>query len=351
MTLEEYSKELENFHTQNNEKINDIWTLLEEVKLFFYNNFEKIDDKEFNFVHLRGKDYTEKKRNFKKKLQSVTEQLENAIFEMVKGNSGKAIQSFYEILFDRDGKCKVKTFNINANASFYRMRSAEKYNTFSREEMFHIPFDMLSRVGSLRFNKAGFPCLYLASSLYIAWEELRRPSFSEVNFALFKNIRPLKLLDLTISHKCDSYSKFLMAFLALLSCTNVKDDKKSFKFEYLVSNIILDVLILNNHKGGCLDGIRYISSKQFACDDMHFQHDRSIMYAYVFPIKDVSRIGYSDYLRKLFKVTNGYTHFLYKIHQLNFNKYTAWTTDYKKSLFYNLEQQLQKEKAMRISKK
>ncbi|WP_052675768.1 hypothetical protein [Paenibacillus sp. IHBB 10380] len=54
-------------------------------------------------------------------------------------------------------------------------------HSLTRQEMFHIPFELKGRAATQRYSIPGLPSLYLGSSCYICWEELHRPDLNTVN--------------------------------------------------------------------------------------------------------------------------------------------------------------------------
>ncbi|MEC7642950.1 MAG: hypothetical protein VX870_05565, partial [Pseudomonadota bacterium] len=87
--------------------------------------------------------------------------------------------------FDRDGK-----------TSAYRIRSNSDSPIYSREELFHIPFELNHLIANNRFSLSGFPCLYMSNSVYGAWEELNRPSIDEC-FVSRLDLSKLSFVDLS----------------------------------------------------------------------------------------------------------------------------------------------------------
>ena len=83
--------------------------------------------------------------------------------------------SLYSILFD--------TIIIPPDENFYRIRTGITNQPYSKEKMFHIPFEFRTKVSTQRHSISGFPSLYLGKSLYSAWEELNRPLLSEFQVA------------------------------------------------------------------------------------------------------------------------------------------------------------------------
>ena len=130
--------------------------------------------------------------------------------------------------------------------TLYRMREG---NYSSPGELFHIPFEIRSKVSPERFSILGYPILYLGKSLYICWEELNRPDISNITVSLFRPKQHLNLVDLTfpvdVSCPWMAYSFFI--------------------FYPLIMASIQDFLTFIKHHGKVndtmIDGIMYMSSK------------------------------------------------------------------------------------------
>lgn len=112
-------------------------------------------------------------------------------------NDLSAAPELYELLFDKSNglpKYKYVTSTLAVRTDFFRVRDAEKYVLYDRKGMFILSDELENKVGAYRFNPSGYACLYLASNLYLAWEECRRPNFDTVNFLASKIQRMLKCL-------------------------------------------------------------------------------------------------------------------------------------------------------------
>lgn len=237
-------------------------------------------------------------------------------------------------------------YNIANKTDFYRMRSADQYKLYDRNGLFLIPDNMENLVGDYRFNPSGYACLYLASNLYLAWEESRRPDFDKVNFSRFQITRSIDVLDITISPNMLYVENFLMAYITLL-CSAKTTDTDKHHFQYVVPHLMMKVLCYSQFRAKSnkhIYGIRYLSSRRFDQKDFLFQ-DKSLSEAYVFPQHPHNAMQkVCPVLSRLFKMTEPRTYFLYKSQciDFSFNK-TALTSDYKGSLFYRLELETQKD--------
>jgi hypothetical protein len=50
----------------------------------------------------------------------------------------------------------------------------------TREEMFHVPFELRHKIAPQRYSIPGLPSLYLGGSLYTCWVEMRQPVFADL---------------------------------------------------------------------------------------------------------------------------------------------------------------------------
>jgi hypothetical protein len=339
-TLREFSKSLYDFHgvSQSVDNLSGLCNAAKEVLLKYY---ETVDEKEFNSI---SPQYD--KKCLKDKLTQFIDTVNDAISKS--NNDYTQLDKIYGYLFDQGGRAKHKgsVATLTKRTNFYRVRSASDYKLYNREELFVIPPDKLNLVGQYRFNHVGCPCLYLASNLYLAWEECRRPDFTTVNFSRFENVQDLKVLDLTIKPIFRYVGDFYMAYLTLLCCAKANDTDK-FKFQYVVPNLMMSLLLRQQSEStertakNRLDGIRYLSSRRYDCSDFLFD-GHSLSVAFVFPDNS------DNSLKQLFRMTSPRSYFLYKIHRFNWDAKYARISDYQNSLFYQLECQLKTEKLDKV---
>lgn len=354
MTLFDFSQSLNEFYEKGHDKkIKDLSSMLSVIRKYVLECYDKIDDVEFARFHGYGVTGADKKIKIRETLVKQIRLLNKCI----KGSANPkmdfvSLKHLYEFFFNEKGEIRdVKMVTtVRANTDFYRMRSAEGYKVYSREGIFQIAGENRQLTSKLRFSDDGHPCLYLGASLYIAWEEVRRASFDTVNFARFRNTRQVKVLDLTVRNRCKGLMDFVMSYISLLTSAEVEDGDK-YKYRYEVSGLLMKLLQNSIARKGNVDGIKYVSSRQF--DGMHIEiKGPSIMEAYVFPPKEVTDSGVDSWLKNTFEVSAVRTYFLYNIHQVNFvDPKLAVTSDYQDTLFFQLEQQLKKEKMEKVKDK
>lgn len=209
---------------------------------------------------------------------------------------------------------------------YYRVRKGNG-KQFQRHEMFHIPFEERERVTTQRFSVPGLPCIYLSNSVYVCWEELRRPEIAKMQISRYKleNIR-YRFLDisLTPSSMCqtlesisskesaefskrtqeealDSWNKgslnFIMRWPLIAACSiKVKKEDGAFKPEYIFPQFLLQWVTHNKN----FDGIKYFSVEANMIDN--FNYSKLINYA--IPVKTVATSGYCKELKQSFSLTN-----------------------------------------------
>ena len=161
--------------------------------------------------------------------------------------------------------------------TLYRVRVGQ--GDFSKEEMFHIPYDKREYIKQYRYSIAGYPCLYLASSPELCWYECGMPqkfsiakySFDDNNFPQIRfldfAINPLLFVDQIvlrsynmrneaeikrIENLLKSYILSLPLRAACSICANNKD--AAFIPEYIIPQFLL--LWIRTHKD-ILKGIAY----------------------------------------------------------------------------------------------
>ena len=109
-------------------------------------------------------------------VEETGKQLDDLLNSYLNGNIIAAIKIAYHLLF------KIKLSSIKSNTNFYRARDNNTGFLYTKEEMFHIPYELRHKVTNQRYSVSGLPCLYLGSSTYLCWEELERPDYLKCNF-------------------------------------------------------------------------------------------------------------------------------------------------------------------------
>ena len=210
---------------------------------------------------------------------------------------------------------------------YYRARKGDG-KRYQRHEMFHIPFEHRERVTTQRYSVPGLPCLYLSNSIYVCWEELRRPDINKMQISRCKleNMR-YKFLDisLTPSLMCtileeisskesaefskqtqkealDSWNKGSLNFIMrrpLIAACSIKVNKEdgAFKPEYIFPQFLMQWI--NENEISC---VQYISTQ------LQFNHINNNLFFYfsnlAIPAKTSEKSGYCNFLKKEIKLTD-----------------------------------------------
>lgn len=197
----------------------------------------------------------------------------------------------------------------------YRMRIAGN-NSLSRNQIFHIPFELRHLVQTQRYSIPGLPCLYLGGSTYLCWEELNRPPLYSVHISRFKPVvsTTVKVLDFGyrpaeiaayIDHEKPNIntnnqkSRFIIAqglcWPLIAACSiRVKFREAPFKPEYVIPHLLLQLITAATN----CDGVRFFSTKinQYVGFPMPVCN-------FAFPARTVSSSGYCNKLASMFELT------------------------------------------------
>lgn len=200
--------------------------------------------------------------------------------------------------------------------TFYRARINDT-GVFSKEEMFHIPFEKRYLVSTQRYSYPGLPCLYLASSVDLCCEELNCYD-GGLNIASIKREADKKIfiLDLFFFDSYDfqhlslkKFERFVRLWPLVACCSFVYDasDEMKFRPDYILPRLLLEYVI--DKKAECnlqgidmeINGIRYHSVKtDFWSNNKNA--GKAASSNYVFPALSVAKSGVCSILNRYFTV-------------------------------------------------
>ncbi|MDF4194815.1 MULTISPECIES: hypothetical protein [Bacillus amyloliquefaciens group] len=209
------------------------------------------------------------------------------------------------LLYDMDS---LRTPN-----TLFRMRASDT-EIFSKEDMFHIPFEKRGIINTNRFSIPGYPCLYLGSSSLVCWEELGRPNLNTTYTSIFHlHDEDIKILDMSISpmeltnnlkkffeitfrlspYRFDNY---FMTWILISACLiRVKNPKDVFKPEYIIPQFLLEWIKQSSE----YRGICYLSTKI----KKHTVKNFNLYKNYAIPVKERRVNGHCTSLREMFKIS------------------------------------------------
>lgn len=244
-----------------------------------------------------------------------------------------------------------KRLVIGRNNNFYRIRTIEQPKGTvlpcpKIKELFHIPYELRRYITTQRYSMPGFPCLYLGSSLNVAYHEVIEaeinapykipPTSEKKSYAIrLSNNYRLNCFDLSpiplqqyvnlindpkadIEQRIstiDKVNKYGLMWPLMAACyfqvAYKNKSKVNFKAEYIIPQLILQWFQrdINNDT----DGIRYLSV------NMSHQSDKPeiVGHNFVLPAKQISEKGHCIILKNSFKVTDPLDSLPYKISTLN----------------------------------
>jgi hypothetical protein len=191
----------------------------------------------------------------------------------------------------------------------YRLRTGPM-TQLTRRDLFHIPFEKRQLVASQRYSIHGLPSLYLASSLWIAWEELGRPALASLHASRFEGRGDLRVLDFGWSPSmglstfgdqdgAETFGAFAegqaIIWPLIAACSLVRRYPGTpFVSEYIIPQFLLQWV----QREKDLDGIRYFSTKLTAMD---IAANRA--FNFVFPVRHKAASGICGGLQDAFALT------------------------------------------------
>lgn len=220
----------------------------------------------------------------------------------LRGNQQDALMKTYKMMKS------MKLDKISPGIPMYKCRENSKLFHFSKDEMFHIPYNKRNLVGNQRFSLSGLPCLYLGGSSYICWEELGRTELNSTNYCGYSLGEDVKMFDFLLPIEITNPHQ-IRKIVLILACSLAASRDSIFKPEYILSQSILHTLIYRSYYSHSQICLRFYSSHLLNGDADYFNadYDNKIFLAryvnYVFPAASSKSEGYSDDLRKVFNQT------------------------------------------------
>ena len=211
----------------------------------------------------------------------------------------------------------------NDPLNLYRVRNVSQEKRYLREDLFHTPYNLRNKVASCRYSIAGYPCLYLGTSLSLCCEETKKKDDNLTKVAArFKlkrlpddgNNRMIYVYDLALkpedffierrdldgrliyygNHKKCRYTMWYPILAA--SSVIQSNSNDSFVAEYIIPQLLMQWLKSESDEN-TLYGIRY-----FSCTSEKASRDG---YNYVFPVsgKKHNNREFCPHLSKSFRLT------------------------------------------------
>lgn len=186
--------------------------------------------------------------------------------------------------------------------SLYRIARTNR-RVESGKDMFHVPFNKRCCCGTYRYSIPGYPSLYLSHRLDVSKREMDVSGRESYYAACFNPVNPLRFVDLGLTKSFEAiwerYSLLVFYPLIMACGLKVKDSKMPFKPEYVIPQLLTQVIRLHMTGDVDFDGISYISTKLDAPDYFDLNQRN-----YVLWIKGADQENhYSEQLAEKFRVS------------------------------------------------
>ena len=284
-----------------------------------------------------------------KDVKRVCELLVKSVNHYLNGFPSKAYTSFehaMDILVRRPLKIYQKSvmeqfetpnisYRNNDELKLFRVVKVNDNKPYQRDRAFHTPYNLRSKVSTSRYSIAGYPSLYLGTSLDLCCEETHVNPYNDFALAsLFQlertieftntNIRVIELgvkpQDfLEIDHNNESHERrissdlladrsiraaYILWYPLIASCSYIRTNKNDpFAAEYIIPQLLMqwvrnEIGSNKNEDYDQLVGIRYFSCASVKASDMGFN--------YVFPTSGTQKssdIPFCAVLTRAFRLT------------------------------------------------
>ncbi len=218
----------------------------------------------------------------------------------------------------------------------YRVVNVDDIKPYKRVRVFHTPYNLRSKVSTSRYSIAGYPSLYLGTSLNLCCEEIhmnphknfalaskfkleRNLEYTNTNIQVIElGVKPQDFIEINendennkrrISHhlleKNKTKSAYLLWYPLIASCSYIRTNKSDpFAAEYIIPQLLMQWVRskIGANKGEEYDqliGIRYFSCASIKASEMGFN--------YVFPTSGQQKsnnLPYCSVLAKAFRLTS-----------------------------------------------
>lgn len=164
-----------------------------------------------------------------------------------------------------------KLYQNMLESTFYYFKARLSEGDIKSEGMLHIPFNRRQITTTQRYSIAGVPCIYLTATSFGAWIEMGMPESDIFNVSAYKLPSNLKILNLCQFagliegassmiqdiKELERVKDFIEIFpLVIATSFSVAEQKRSFKSEYIVSQLVMQAA-----KSIGIDGVAYNSKK------------------------------------------------------------------------------------------
>ena len=245
--------------------------------------------------------------SFYKAADTACDTVFNAYRLALSGRREKAQEVLYSYYFEK-GLIELFVEDVDKDTKFYRLRPSDDYRLFSKEEMFHLPFEKCQKTSNYRFSISGLPILYFGSSMFGCWMEANQPDIEKANVALYQidSETRVKCFPLIMPQRRDKVTKERIKLLPLIlaSIMKVQQPNEPFRPEYVIPQLLTEcVQKYNAEQVDYILGIKYLSTKRYS-EGNYFSGEiyRYLYENYAFPPIEHNFYGVCPKLSKCFSL-------------------------------------------------
>ncbi|MFM5556731.1 RES family NAD+ phosphorylase [Aeromonas rivipollensis] len=181
---------------------------------------------------------------FEEKIIEISQISQSTPFMLLKHDFAQAVSNALASLVEH-------TSRENISLSLYRARASATLTSIDKDAFDFPPQNIVSEG---RYNHAGIPVLYLASSPETCFKEMRETA---CHIAEIKLGRDIKLLDLTNSYDAHQEHSDLLSTLVYSALMSAKQDNTGwYKPKYVFSRFVADCALFSG-----FDAIKYPSTR------------------------------------------------------------------------------------------
>lgn len=271
----------------------------EEFFLRYRQYLDDIDDNTWTFVNLAMSAFIEHHRRLKvafnlvNEYDRVTDGIIRSLRAYLNGLPNVAYNSLEEVFVEKNRHLLNTLPQIQYQGALYRVRGER--NLTKQQELFHTPFEQRNCCGSYRYSVLGYPSLYLAGSLATSLAECRIDN-NDYSAACFTSVEPLCCADLSLPYYdlsfWERYSLVLFYPLIFACGLKVKDEKKPFKPEYVIPQILFQLISEKSN----LMGVSYTSTRM---EHVDFRNHKQRNFVLIVPSADQSHGQSKELAEKL----------------------------------------------------
>lgn len=318
---------------------NDFSSTLKNLFDYYVKKFEKvaIENNVYN-------DYIQANEHYIKRICGL---LIRAVEHYLNGFPSKAYRTFNDVM-DLLMRTPLKVYQKSVMEQFeyrnnhyendmlqlFRVTCVNDNKPYERKRVFHTPYNMRSKVSTSRYSIAGYPSLYLSTSLELCCEEIhlnpyknfalasafmleRTLEYTNTNIQVIElgikpqdflegeqtNERQARVIPYRLLDSFEIKSAYLLWYPLISACSFIRTNKDDpFAAEYIIPQLLMqwvrsEMCTSKTDEYDHLIGIRYFSCASIKSSDMGFN--------YVFPTsgQQKSAIPYCPVLMKAFRLT------------------------------------------------